>query len=145
VALDETEAASPYQQAADKKVCWITPNDTNRQPVWAPQMVFLPSVLAEFVLKDQRTPWELRVELKRLVANESSGIDVSDCEVLLEWLLVASQSTSNTTCSPAVQMVVSAVQTDCEVFAKWAYCRLESTLGLKYSMGQAPQRALQNN
>ena len=87
----------------------------------------------------------LRVELKRLVADESSGIDKLDCKVLLEWLLVASQSTSNTECSPAVQMVVSVVQTDCEVFANWAYYRLESTLGSKCIKGQAPQRALHNN
>ena len=84
-------------------------------------MVFLPSVLVEFILREWRTQWELRVELKRLVANKSSGMDKPDCEVLLEWLLVASQSISNTQCSSAVQMVVSAVQTDCEVLVKWAY------------------------
>jgi hypothetical protein len=139
VDLGETEADNFYQQASEKRGCWVVNNDTNRQQVWVPRMVFLPTPLAEFMLKERRTPWELQVELKRLAAATDSGVDKPECEVLLEWLLVASQSTSPTTCSPVVQMVVSTVQTQCQVFAKWAYYRLESTLGPKREERQATQ------
>lgn len=131
--LDEAEATAFYEQATDKRVCWVPRQESEKQQVLVPRMVFLPSPLAKFVLLERRTAWEMRVEIKRMVEDGTNSIDGDDAALLLEWMLVASQSTSAIACTPAVQLTVSAVLTECEVFARWAYYRLEHTLGKKES------------
>jgi hypothetical protein len=64
-----------------------------------------------------------------MVEDTNNGIDDDNAALLLEWLLVASQSTSSATCASAVQLSVSAVLTECEVFARWAYYCLETHTG----------------
>jgi hypothetical protein len=110
--LDEAAATAFYANAMEKRVCWVPNPNADRQQVLVPRMVFLPSPLAKSVLSKRRTAWELRLELQRMVEDDSMGVDEDDASLLLEWLLVASQSTSITTCTPAVQLSVSAVSTE---------------------------------
>ena len=86
---NELDGEMFYAAAADKRVSWVPTNDTNKQAIPLPSLLFLPSILGEFVLSQKRTPWELREEVKRLVADDMCLVIAEDAELILDWLLVA--------------------------------------------------------
>jgi hypothetical protein len=56
--LNEIEAEFFYVAAQDKKVCWVLPQEYQKQPIALPKMLFLPSLLGPFILEQRHTPWE---------------------------------------------------------------------------------------
>ena len=93
--MEKAEAVSSYKHASDKKGCWVPQHEPNWPQGMVPRIVFLTSVSTEFILKERWTLWELQVEVKQLLANESNEINGTDCKVLQECLLVVSQLSRN--------------------------------------------------
>ena len=107
------------------------PNDlANKERVSLPRMLFLPTVLASFVMNKNCTPWEIYEEINCLLL-EGVISDNDDLELIKKLCLAAGQTTSATKCSPALKMVVQAASERVDNFSRWAYNLLNNSLGPK--------------
>jgi hypothetical protein len=129
VALDKEKASSFYDSTANKKQCWLPGDDALRQNIYLPRMLYLPTVLGRFVVRKKCTPWELHLEVERLISEGITGVTQGNSELIREWCLAAGQSTAPTRCAPAITLKVNAVHSDDERFTFWAFHRLGATLG----------------
>ena len=138
VCLDAATARSYYEAHGRSDVCWLPNELANKERVSLPRMLFLPTVLASFVMSKGRTPWEIYEEANRLLLQNVIP-DEEDLQLIQKWCLAAGQTTSATRCSPALKMEVLAVSERDDNFSHWAYNLLNSTLGRKEIQGARMQ------
>jgi hypothetical protein len=141
VCIDEATARLWYESHQRSDVCWM-PNDlANKEKVSLPRMLFLPTVLASFVMNKNCTLWGIYEEANRLLL-EGVISDEEDLELIKKWCLAAGQTTSAPKCSPALKMELQAASERNDNFSRWAYNFLNSTSGPKEAqvgMTQASQ------
>lgn len=85
-----------------------------------PRMAYLPPPFLAFCVEKQRTPFELHEFVSKWAAEPSSGVTVTDCTVLMDWCLVATQTAKATT--PTTSMLAIPLQTapaDDDNFVRW--------------------------
>ena len=111
-------------------------SDTN-----VPRMIYLPPPFLVFCLQQQRTPFELHEFAAAYATRNDSGITLGICTLLMDWCLVATQTTK--ALAPTTSILAISLQTapsDDDNFLRWLYKidRTRSDEGTKQSQ-QASQ------
>ena len=107
-----------YAQLQNKRK-WYTPTDrTGAANASVPRMLQLPAPFLVFCLERQRTPFELHQFIARYATREDSEVNIDDCQLLMDWCIVAAHAGT----SPTSSMLETALQTapgDDENFLRW--------------------------
>ena len=87
--MDKQAFAKFYSKEVNRLQWWQpTGLKTTKQ---MPTILSVPLALADFLVAEQRTPWELYKEVHRLVQSPETGVEASMMELVCLWTMAASQ------------------------------------------------------
>ena len=85
-------------------------------------MVYLPPPFLVFCLQKQHTPFDLHEFVAKYATQDNSGITVGICTLLMDWCVVATQTTKSST--PTTSILAISLQTappNNDNFLRWLY------------------------
>jgi len=145
---DEADFAAFHEDEADRNR-WYQP-DVLKTSQQLPTVLFVPTLLAKFLVDQQRTPWELFSEVKRLSSSPDYPIGDDEAELVRLWALGAAHTSDRN--KSMLSMELKPVLTFVPTFTEWTQARLTGTLGaltsanpptqLQPLAGSTEQRAL---
>ena len=127
--LDVLAMETYYAVPANANKLWQPPAAPKARNPKVPRLLFLPALFVEFCASQRRTPFQL---LQYIVeySNAANGAPIADCQLCLDWCLVASHpSDADTTTNSIMAMSFEAAISTDEIFNRWTRRRLTATLG----------------
>jgi hypothetical protein len=92
-----------------------------------PRLVFLPSVVAQFVTETPRSAWEVHQFLNEISQADGATVEAEDVADLKKWLLTVGQEAG----AEALALGMAPVVTTARVFEEWSFNHLNNYLGSK--------------
>jgi hypothetical protein len=89
--------------------------------------VYLPAVIAKFVIEKPRTAWEVHQHLNEMAVADDALFEDGDVENLKKWLLAVGQVAG----AKALALSMAPVVTTVVVFEEWCFHHINSYLGEK--------------
>jgi hypothetical protein len=137
ICCDDGKFAVHYEDHADKHG-WYQP-DGLRATQQLPTILFVPTLLAQFLVEEQRTPWDLFSEVQRLVALPEGPIGAEDAELVKLWAMGAAHSADGS--RSLLSMELEPVLSFDPIFLEWTQARLTGTLGALQTAPTQPHPA----
>ena len=126
---------------ANKGMLWKPPNRQGEQTQQLPRLLLIPPCLIKFLITAPRTAWELHEEVVRLLGLDNPPIDAHHAELIIDWSAAAAQVASQSQDKKSMlEVKISPIFNTVGIaFQKWAYNRIEGTLGQSQTVVSQPQ------
>jgi hypothetical protein len=132
---DEADFAAFHKDKANRNR-WYQP-DGLKISQQLPTVLFVPTLLAKFLVDQQRTPWELFSEVKRLSSSPNYPIGDNETKLVPLWALGAVHTSDGN--KSMLSMELKPVLTFDPMFTEWMQARLTGTLGALMSANPPTQ------
>jgi hypothetical protein len=125
VSEDETAWAVHQAEELNKGKLWS--HGGLAAEITLPRLVYLPAVIAKFVIEKPRTAWEVHQHLNEMAIADDSLFEDGDVVNLKKWLLTVGQVAG----AKALALSMAPVVTTVAVFEEWCFHHINSYLGEK--------------
>jgi hypothetical protein len=127
VQLNRDTAAWEAAIAENKGEVWTTAPSAPATTIKLPRLLYLPPVVAKFVLQQERSALEVFCFVEGLAAVEESAVGAEDVEMMKSWFLAAGQKGFSAT-EQKINVAVEPTLNVTQGFVQWTNVQLASYL-----------------
>jgi len=127
--ISRDDYESEYVEGSDSRELRVLPNGRENNHI--PRMLHVPPRVALFLTTQPRRHHELYYYLKRLVADNASGVEQSHVELMLDWCVAASFQYNKTTGKQfsLLKLDMASILSDFPAFVAWKQQQVNTWLG----------------
>ena len=127
--ISRDDYESEYVEGSDSRELRVLPNGRENNNI--PRMLYVPPRVALFLATQPRRHHELYYYLKRLVADNASGVEQSHVELMLDWCVAASFQYNKTTGKQfsLLKLDMTSILLDFTAFVGWKQQQVIACLG----------------